>query len=107
MNWADNPRITNSATGCLPLAVATSRRNCFVMIALMTLEAALPASRQIGLCATCTHMRRIESDRGSVFFLCQLALTDGTFRKYPPLPVLQCDGYQTGRSPDRSDEEGK
>ena len=48
----------------------------------------------IGLCATCSHVRRIESDRGSVFFLCQLALTDDRFRKYPRLPVLQCDGYQ-------------
>ena len=47
-----------------------------------------------GLCASCVHMRRVESDRGSVFFLCQLALTDSRFRKYPPLPVLSCSGYQ-------------
>jgi len=36
----------------------------------------------------------MQSDRGSVFFLCQLALTDDRFRKYPRLPVLQCDGYK-------------
>jgi hypothetical protein len=50
-------------------------------------------AERVGLCATCTHVRRVESDRGSAFFLCQLALTDNRFRKYPRLPVLQCDGY--------------
>ena len=43
-----------------------------------------------GLCEDCIHARRIESDRGSVFFLCQLALTDSRFKKYPRLPVLSC-----------------
>ena len=52
-----------------------------------------PEPAEIGLCATCAHVRRIESDKGSVFFLCQLALTDGRFRKYPRLPVLRCDGH--------------
>ena len=47
-----------------------------------------------GLCQDCSHARRIESDRGSVFFLCQLALTDSRFRKYPRLPVISCIGYQ-------------
>jgi len=47
-----------------------------------------------GMCATCLHVRHMQSDRGSVFFLCQLALTDDRFRKYPRLPVLQCDGYK-------------
>jgi hypothetical protein len=46
-----------------------------------------------GLCADCAHARRIESERGSVFLLCELALTDSRFRKYPRLPVLACDGY--------------
>ena len=54
-------------------------------------ESADPA--RIGLCAACAHVRRIESDKGSVFFLCQLALTDDRFRKYPRLPVLLCDGH--------------
>lgn len=46
-----------------------------------------------GLCADCLQARRIESDRGSVFFLCQLSLTDDRFPKYPRLPVLACSGY--------------
>jgi hypothetical protein len=46
-----------------------------------------------GLCADCLHARRIESDRGSVFIMCQLSATDPRFAKYPRLPVLQCSGY--------------
>lgn len=47
-----------------------------------------------GLCATCQHMERTESRRGSVFYRCLRAQTDASFRKYPPLPVRQCRGYQ-------------
>ena len=39
-------------------------------------------------------MRRIESDRGSKFYLCQRSATDPSFPKYPRLPVLQCVGYE-------------
>jgi hypothetical protein len=47
-----------------------------------------------GLCAECTHARRIESDRGAKFYLCELAAVDPSYRKYPALPVLRCAGYQ-------------
>ena len=73
---------------------APSTLTAFVKLARMALEGKMAASPQIGLCADCAHIRRIESDRGSVFFLCQLALTDDRFRKYPRLPVLECAGYQ-------------
>jgi len=49
-----------------------------------------------GLCATCGHMSRITSDRGSVFYLCELSKVDPNFPKYPRLPVLQCSGYAAG-----------
>jgi hypothetical protein len=49
---------------------------------------------QPGLCADCIHARRIESDRGSLFIRCELALTDNRFKKYPRLPVLSCIGYE-------------
>jgi hypothetical protein len=39
-------------------------------------------------------MRRIVSDRGSVFYLCGLSKTDPRFPKYPELPVLACVGYE-------------
>jgi hypothetical protein len=55
-----------------------------------------PAQKQdrIGLCATCCHMREIQSDRGSMFYFCQLSAMDERFPKYPRLPVLQCPGFE-------------
>jgi hypothetical protein len=48
---------------------------------------------KVGLCADCRNAARIESDRGSVFWRCELSLTDPRFPKYPRLPVLTCAGY--------------
>jgi hypothetical protein len=53
-----------------------------------------------GLCASCTHVRRITSDRGSVFYLCELSKTDVRFPKYPRLPVVNCPGYERNQSLD-------
>jgi hypothetical protein len=47
-----------------------------------------------GLCERCEHARRIESSRGSIFFLCQLSSVNPRFPKYPRLPVLSCSGYK-------------
>ena len=46
-----------------------------------------------GLCAGCTYARRVESDRGSVFYLCLRSASDPAFQKYPRLPVVRCAGY--------------
>ena len=48
---------------------------------------------RVGLCYQCAWMRRVESQRGSVFYLCGRHRLDRTFRKYPPLPVLRCHGF--------------
>ena len=47
----------------------------------------------IGLCGDCQHCRIVKSER-STFYMCRLALTNPEYRKYPPLPVLRCPGYQ-------------
>jgi len=39
-------------------------------------------------------MRRMESDRGSAFYLCGLSAMDARFPKYPRLPVVRCFGYE-------------
>jgi hypothetical protein len=49
---------------------------------------------RVGLCADCRFMRRMQSDRGSVFYLCERSATDPRFPKYPRLPVLLCSGYE-------------
>jgi hypothetical protein len=49
---------------------------------------------RVGLCADCRHVQRIESARGSTFYLCKRAASDPEFSKYPRLPVLHCRGYE-------------
>jgi len=56
---------------------------------------------ETGLCSDCRHARRILSDRGSAFVMCQLSASDPTFPKYPRLPVLSCDGYSRKSEPPR------
>jgi hypothetical protein len=49
---------------------------------------------RVGLCADCAHARRIESRKGSVFYMCERWATEATYPKYPRLPVIQCAGYE-------------
>jgi hypothetical protein len=49
-----------------------------------------------GLCSTCRHVKRLESSRSSVFYMCTLADRDPNFPRYPRLPVLTCSGYEAG-----------
>ncbi len=53
-----------------------------------------PIRTDPGLCRNCQHARRIESDRGSIFLMCELSFEDPRFVKYPRLPVLACSGYR-------------
>ena len=46
-----------------------------------------------GLCATCRHRKENRNDRGFVFLYCRKSEIDPRFPKYPPLPVLSCDGH--------------
>jgi hypothetical protein len=45
-----------------------------------------------GLCRGCAHLRLAASAR-SVFVRCGKADTDPAFPRYPPLPVVACEGY--------------
>jgi hypothetical protein len=46
------------------------------------------------LCETCAAMREVITPKASRFLLCQLSRTDPAFPKYPPQPVVWCDGYR-------------
>ncbi len=46
------------------------------------------------LCETCAVMREVIAPKGSRFLLCQLSKSDPAYLKYPPQPVVRCDGYQ-------------
>lgn len=58
-----------------------------------------------GLCAACVHARIVVSGRGSAFWLCRRAAFDARLRKYPPLPVLECVGWERGE-PQGADTDG-
>src|SRR5437016_1276111 len=47
------------------------------------------------LCKTCAHMQEIVSGTGSRFLLCRLSQTDSRFPKYPPQPMVKCEGYKS------------
>lgn len=49
----------------------------------------------VGLCSICIHARRVANTRGSIFWLCDRALADPRFRKYPALPVVSCFGFES------------
>ena len=50
------------------------------------------------LCETCINRREVATAR-SRFVLCQLSQTDSRYPKYPPQPVLRCDGYREQERP--------
>ena len=54
-----------------------------------------PENLGVGLCAHCRHARSIQSSKGSQFYLCERHTTDPTFAKYPRLPMLNCDGFES------------
>ncbi|HLY09600.1 MAG TPA: hypothetical protein VKW04_09880 [Planctomycetota bacterium] len=47
-----------------------------------------------GLCASCRHLKKNRSDRGSIFYYCRRSESDPAFPKYPSLPVLRCRGHE-------------
>jgi hypothetical protein len=46
------------------------------------------------LCESCRHLREVISGKGSRFLLCQKSSEDQRYPKYPPQPVLRCEGHQ-------------
>lgn len=62
---------------------------------------------RVGLCADCRHHRVTGNRRGSRFHLCERSKEDPRFRRYPPLPVLSCPGWEPGeKDPWEAYEEG-
>lgn len=63
------------------------------------------------LCVTCGNVREVRTAR-SRFLLCELSLTTAAYPKYPPQPVVRCDGYRPrsdadeGKTPDRDEHDG-
>lgn len=61
--------------------------------------------RTVGQCADCRFARTQPSARGSRFWRCRRAEWDSRLRRYPPLPVQGCPGFERpGRSRARPQE---
>lgn len=45
------------------------------------------------LCASCVRSRIVTSGKGSRFILCERSLEDSRYPKYPPQPLLRCEGF--------------
>ena len=61
-----------------------------------------------GLCDHCRHQKLVPNTRGSVFSLCLRSKTDPAFRRYPPVPVLACPGFEArGAEGSESENEGR
>ena len=58
------------------------------------------------LCETCARVREVITPRGSRFLLCQLSTTDPAYPKYPPQPVVRCDGYRPGQESGQDTNQG-
>ncbi len=51
-------------------------------------------AREVGLCARCLHARVIVNRNASRFYYCERSRSDRRFPRYPPLPVLECEGWE-------------
>ena len=58
-----------------------------------------PEDPGVGLCARCTHVRIVESNRGARFYRCEYSRVDPRFPKYPALPVRSCRAYAPPAAP--------
>ncbi len=47
-----------------------------------------------GLCDSCRHQHLVPTSRGPVYSLCERSRTEPQYRRYPPLPVLRCPGFE-------------
>ncbi len=54
------------------------------------------------LCETCENVREVCTAR-SRFLLCELSVTTAAYPKYPPQPVVRCDGYCPRSGPDEGE----
>jgi hypothetical protein len=46
-------------------------------------------------------VRELITPGGARFLLCRLSRTDPAYLKYPPQPVVRCDGYRAGGNDER------
>jgi hypothetical protein len=58
------------------------------------------------LCENCARVREVVTPKASRFLLCQLSSTDPAYPKYPPQPVVRCDGYRPSEESEQDTAQG-
>ena len=48
----------------------------------------------LGLCSICRFVKRQDTRRGAVFYRCGRSEEDESYRQYPPMPVIECRGFE-------------
>ncbi len=88
--WAQSLRCAAAA-----MPAGASRHNA--LVAEPTVD---PSIAHAGWCARCAEHRVVRSGRGSTFVMCERGLRgEAGYVKYPPLPVLRCDGLRLPAMP--------
>lgn len=65
----------------------------------LTLTIEVSGSPEPGLCASCLHAKPILSSRNKTFIRCERSFSDPGYPRYPPLPVIECPGYEHAVKP--------
>jgi hypothetical protein len=60
----------------------------------------------LSLCETCSKMREVVTPRRSRFLLCTRSWTDPRYAKYPPQPIVGCEGYRASEQTRGESEAG-
>jgi hypothetical protein len=55
------------------------------------------------LCESCKWKRDVATPR-SRFLLCELSKTDAAYPKYPPQPVVRCQGHEPKQESEKASE---
>jgi len=56
------------------------------------------------LCESCAFMREVVTPKKSRFLLCQLSKTNPDYPKYPPQPIVRCEGHQQKQEGEKESE---
>ena len=51
---------------------------------------------KVGLCTICNHASTLTSTKGTTFWRCNQSDLDTTIRRYPTLPVEDCQSFKPG-----------
>src|SRR5437016_5436282 len=89
-----------------PLSSRSTRQSASGNWQLESKRVGRPGTMMQSLCETCENVREVRTAT-SRFLLCQLSFTNAAYPKYPPQPVVHCDGYRPSNDADEREREDR